>query len=69
MTLADLSHGELVAVAVAEEDTSEDKPLLATALLAGIEPLVRTPQPAGGNGNLQTGLAQGALDLGMGMGE
>jgi hypothetical protein len=69
VTLADLSHGELVAVAVAEEGTSEDKPLLATALLAGIEPLVRTPQPAGGNGNLQTGLAQGALDLGMGMGE
>ena len=68
--LAELKPGELVAVAAAESEETSNAPTRASALLAGIEPLL---VPAGGGqrdaATLQTGLAQGALDLGMGMGE
>jgi hypothetical protein len=69
VTLADLKPGELVAVAVAEDSGKPEAQLQASVLLAGIEPLLAAGGSPRQNGGLQTGLAAGALDLGMGMGE
>jgi len=69
ITLADLKPGELVAVAVAEDSRKPEGRLQASVLLAGIEPLLGGGGARRQNGGLQTGLAAGALDLGMGMGD
>ncbi len=62
LTFGELAKGEYVAVAVAEGgDAARSQ---ATVLLTGVEPLLREQN---GRGREETpGLAQGALDLGMG---
>ena len=64
IAMADLSQGEVVAVALAEGNDAGRAQ--ATTLLAGVEPLVTERAPNGGREETP-GLAQGALDLGMGL--
>lgn len=65
LALADLAKGEYVAVVVAEGGNGRSQ---ATVLLAGIEPLIREQNGNGRGRDVTPGLAQGALDLGMGGG-
>jgi len=64
IALGELTQGEAVAVALTE--SSDARRAQATTLLAGVEPLVTERTPRGGREETP-GLAQGALDLGMGI--
>jgi hypothetical protein len=66
ITMGDLTTGEAVAVALTEGNDARGA--RATTLLAGVEPLVTEQGPREGREETP-GLAQGALDLGMGISE